>query len=386
MNDLDAKDLAALARVELAPCVSIFQPRLGRGRADRQDRVRFDNLARVARAELVGRGLGEREADALLAPVLRLAEEPELWTGGPGGVAFYAGAGFARPVETDFALPERVEVGDRFVLRPLLPLAERAAPFYVLALSLNQVRLLAAGARGSERLRPAALPASFDAEMGYAQYESAVSAHSSSPAALGRRSAIFHGHGDDDEEHLKEDIRHFVQRVAAVLEAELRDPEAPLVLAAVESLHAHFGAASRRLRLVAPGLVGNPETLADAELAERARALVGAARRRARREELARWLELRGTGRVAEGLGAILPAADQARIQALLVPLEGEVWGRYDAARARVVAHARRQPGDVELLERAVCATLARGGEVHALPAAELPRGSAVALLRWAAA
>jgi hypothetical protein len=89
---------------------------------------------------------------------------------------------------------------------------------------------------------------------------------------------------------------------------------------------------------------------------------------------------------VAEGIGAILPAADQARIQALLVPLEGEVWGRYDAARARVVAHARRQPGDVELLERAVSATLARGGDVHALPAAELPRGGAVALLRWAAA
>lgn len=387
MNELGAAELAALARLEVAPCVSIFQPRVGRGRADRQDTVRFDNLAREAERRLKEGGVADDQAAALLRPVLGLAADPSVWTGGAGGVAFFAGAGFARFVEVDFELPERVAIGRRFVVRPLLPLLDRPQRFWVLALSLNRVRLLRGEPGGGAPYPLAGLPTSFDEEMGYTQYESAVSGHSSSPAALGRRSLVFHGHGDGDEEHLKDDVRHFLGRVVGALEAGLPEPREPMVLAAVAGHQAVLRDLARRLELVEPGLAGNPDALADGELLARARERVVEASAREVARSLESWRALRAGGRAAESLEEVVRAAAEGRVESLFLAREAERWGRYEPERSRLLLHERRQPGDYELLEQAAARTLASGGRAHVLPEAEMPEGRvAVALLRWSAA
>lgn len=387
MNQLAASELAALARLEVAPCISIFQPRVGRGRADRQDGVRFENLAREAERRLRERGIPEEEVEGLLRPVIGLAADPAIWTGGAGGVAFFAGAGFARSVEVDFDLPERVAVGGRFVVRPLLPLLDRPQHFWVLALSLNRVRLLRGEPGGGAPFALPGLPVGFDEEMGYTQFESAVSGHSSSPAALGRRSLVFHGHGDGDEEHLKDDVRHFLGRVVAALEARLPEPEAPMVVAAVAEHLTVLRDLSRRLALLDPGLPGNPDALADGELLDRARERVVEASNRRVAKELESWRALRASGRAAESLEEVVRAAAEGRVESLFVAREAERWGRFEPERDRLLLHELRQPGDYELLEQAAARTLAAGGRAHVLPQERMPEGrAAVALLRWSAA
>jgi hypothetical protein len=384
MKSIGEHQLRALARLEAFPCVTIFLSVEGGGAPGRPDSVRLRNALRSAREELATAGVAAADAKALLAPAETLAGD--LAQSPAGGVALYAAPGFFRAAHVQLELPELVHVGRRFVLRPLLPLLDRPGLVYVLALSRKRVRLLESDAEGTRELELPGLPASFAAAVGELQYHSAVQVHTSTPSALGRRSAIFHGHGDGDEEHFDADLESFVRRVTEVLEEKLPRPEAPVVLAAVAEYLPIVRRAVRRLRLLEAAVTGNPDVAADTELAAAARALVQQRLGRAVERELARFVELQAAERTTDELETILRAAEEGRVDTLFLAREAERWGSFEADLRRASVHERREPGDEELLDRAAARTLAQGGDVHALPQAAMPEGRiAAAILRFAA-
>jgi len=386
MKHMDRAQLAALARLDAAPCVSIFLPVDGGGTANRQDPVRLQNLMRQAAVELARLGFDEEGARAVLAPVEELAAEPTFWSAPAGGLALYSALGFLRTVRVDYTLPERVVIGDHFSIRPLLPLLERVKLFYVLAVSLNRVRLLEVTPEGVDELRLAGMPASFEAEMGYAQYDSGVQVHATAAPGLGR-SGMFHGHGDGDEERYKEDVVAYFRRIVSVLERHLPGQDTAIVLAAVAPHHALFARANRRLRVTSDGIFGNPDATSNGELAERGRDIVQEERSQHLDTELSRWVELRGNGRGVDDFEEIVRAADQGRIEALFLAEGAERWGSYERDLCRVAIHSDPEPGDVDLLELSAARTLAQGGCVYTLPQGLMPQGRAlVATLRYAVA
>ena len=74
----------------------------------------------------------------------------------------------------------------------------------------------------------------------------------------------------------------------------------------------------------------------------------------------------------------VLPAAEAGRVAHLLLGDRLERWGRYDDQHGLMEERALPAPGDEDLCERAVFATLARGGEVESLPPEQLPNGEPV--------
>jgi hypothetical protein len=387
MNAMSRTQLESLVRLEGSPCVSIFLPLSGGGpRTAHEDHVRYRNLLRAAGRELMERGWSREAADDLLAPAAALAAEKAPWDGPAGGLAVHLAPGFLRPSRVELALPERCEVGERFVVRPLLPLLDRVERFYVLAASLASLRVVEATAAGARALELAGVPKSFREAMGELAYHSEVSAHTATPGALGRRAAIFHGHGDDDEEHFKDDVFGYFRRALEAIERVLPEPAAPVVLAAVERHLPALRQAGRRLRFLDDALVGNPELASDAELAARGRELVDGEVARRIDRELVRWVDARDSGRTELDLERIVLAADQGRVDTLFVGAEAERWGSFERDLGRVAVHEAREPGDVDLLDLAASRALATGGDVHQLPLGTLPEGrAALALLRWPA-
>jgi hypothetical protein len=387
MDRLDRQQLAALARLEGLPCVSLFMPVTGGGTAGRQDPVRLANLVREAVGQMAELDLDDEIAQQVIEPIEAMAAAEGFWSIPAGGLAFFSAPGFLRRVNVDFDLPERVVLGERFSIRPLLPLLTRPDRFYALAVSLKRVRLLEGGREEFRELTPPDLPVSFDAAMGYVEYESEVFQHTGSPSALGRRANIFFGHGDGDEENLKDDILHFFRRIVDVLESALPDVGAPLVLAAVEPYHSLFARANRRLRISGEGIVGNPDFLSNLELDQLARQIVRQEALHRLEAELARWVELRATRRGVDDLDEIVQAADQGALETLFLAREAERWGSYEPDLCRVTVREVREPGDVELLELAAERTLTNGGEVYTLPLGAMPEGRvALAIRRFAAA
>jgi len=387
MEALNGSRLRALARLEAEPCVSIFLPVPSPGGAPREAAIRLQNLAREAEGLLLAGGADGARVGELLGPVADLVVEAERTALPVGGLAVYIAPGFFRALSVDFPLPEAVRVGGRFALRPLLPALVAPERFYVLALSANRVRLYEGGSHLWRELAPAGLPKSFEEAMGYVEYYSGVSAHTSTARGLGRRPPIFHGHGDDDEERADIDLENFFRRVVEALERGLPDPGAPLVLATIAAHVPLFRRANRRLKLLERSVVGNADHVTEGELAGAAREILAAESRRAVVRELVRWREERGEGgRGVVDLEEIVRAADEGRIETLFLAREAERWGSYEPDLRRVTVHETREPGDEELLERAAGRTLAQRGDVRALPIAAMPEGRiAVATLRFTA-
>lgn len=382
---LNLESLRELGATRPGPCVSIYLENPGAGDTY-QAPVRLSQLLARAESELEATPTEGVDAGELLAPVRVLLEEAWPWKGSEVSMlALFAAPDFFRQVAGRFTGTEEAVVGSRFRLRPLFSLLAVPERYYVLALSLNQVRLVEATPRAARRLPLGEMEQGFVEAMGYDEFYSELQAHSAGARGGGgtRRAAILHGHGDKDEEKLEEDLRHWFRRIADAVAGLGLDRRALRVLATTREHAPLYLAASRDPLLLPAPVAGNPDRLSDAELAARALSRVEEALARQRQEELASWREALGRERATGDLAAVLRLARQGRVQAVYLPADAELWGSYDADGDRLELHAERRPGDEDLLERAALETLERGGEVSEIgDSAELGGAPLAALLR----
>jgi Bacterial archaeo-eukaryotic release factor family 7 len=370
MRPLTTQELVALADERDGPRVSVFLPTQGPG-STRQDPIRLRNLLREAEHRLAG-GLRHSEVRDLLAPGLELAADAAVWReAAAGGLALFLGGDGPRRRRLPYRPRELVVVGDRFHVKPLLPLLCGDGHFYLLALSQHRVRLFQ-GDR--DRLRELALPdvpAGLAEAMRLEDRQEQLQLHQTGPARPGGRpAAVFHGHGVGTDD-AKDRILRFFRDVDHGVQHAVGDGRAPLVLAAVDYLRPLYRAASSHPRILAQGLSGNPDHLGARELHRRAWRLVGDRFRSDQRGVAGRCRALERRGRATGDLRRIVPAAVGGRVESLLVPMGSEQWGTLDPATGAAQLHRRWRPGDVDLFDLAAVETLRHGGTAYPLPAAQ---------------
>lgn len=377
-------DLKHLLTTAADPCVSLFLPTFRSGPDTQQNPIRLKQLAQKARVRLAERGLPEEQVDTLLQPIADLLSDVEFWHHPADGLALYLAPDSFRCFRVALPLRERVTVGSRFLVRPLLPLLSLEGHFFILAVSINHVRLLEASRDGVWPMDLDGIPTSMEEALGRTTYNSDLQVHISGPAGQGHRSGTVHGHGDADEEHFKEDLVQYFRRVGAACNLILSGRREPLLLAAVESYFPLFRRACHDPRLLTQGVHGSPDGLSDAELRDRAWKIIEPWWRQEIEAEASRFRELRGSGRSITGADEILAAAQQGRVEVLLLDPESEIWGTFEADFSRTVIHAGPEPGDDDLLDRAAALTLQQGGRVYTMPTTALPEGAgAAAILRY---
>ena len=376
---VNERDWKLLLEDERGDCASLLMPTyLAEGDLG-QDRVRLRNLVREAEQQLDARG----GSVAILEPARALLEERAFWKRQARGLAIFCASDFFRCYRLPVTLDERVVVRDRFYLRPLAQLRADGGRFYVLALSLNDVRLLEARHGEMRRVALDGVPRSFQEALGYEQYDSGVYSHSTSTSRLGQP-ATFHGHGDGDQEKLDKDILHYFQLVAKGLSGVLEDHRAPMVLAAVEEHFPRYRSANKHPNLLAEGIAGNPERTSDRALYDRAWRIAEPYFLAERDKALERYGELKGSDRAANAMSDLMQAADQGRVDVLLLDERTELWGTYDPTLAELEVHAEPEAGDEDLLDKAAFYTLARGGTVFTVASDSMPDGGpAAAILRY---
>ena len=91
-----------------------------------------------------------------------------------------------------------------------------------------------------------------------------------------------------------------------------------------------------------------------------------------------------GDGKATTRPDAIAKAARYSRIDTLFVTGDEHLWGTFDEANDRVVAHGTPVPGDIDLLDYAVVMTVRQGGQVWPVDQEALPpTGRAAGILRY---
>jgi hypothetical protein len=369
-----------LAAIHTFPCVSLFLPthRL----ETRQDIIRLRNLLREAETRLGAAALRVPEVTAVLAPGQALLSDSYFWRHVDEGLALFLAPDGGQHYALPRAFPERLVIGQRFHIKPLLPLLSEAGPFYVLALSRKAVRLLK-GTRTELAEMPAErLPHSLAEALQYEPLERAVRFRTAEAGGPGRGSSI--AYGSTAEDPYKDELAQFCQRIDQGVRELLHDEPAPLVLAGVDYLLHIYRGVSQYAQLMPGEVVGNPEKLEPDELRRRAWEAVQPHFQRRPAEVVARFHTLSGTQRTATALRPILVAAQAGRVEALCVA-QGQVqWGTFDPETGAVHEHAGQEVADEDLLDRAALQVLLTGGAVFSLPPDEMPVGGPLAaVLRY---
>ncbi len=371
------------------PCVTIHMPTHRRFPEKRQDPVRFRNL--VGRAEAVLREHApQRDPAPLLDPLRALEADAGFWRHGAEGLAVFVDAdGSLRTLRLPRALPERVAVGDAFLVRPLLRALDDAGRFQVLCLTRREVRLLEGDRDGLDEVELAPeVPATIERTIAStdgtppdpgAQPGPPVASAGGQRGRGGTRTGtIDHRHGAATDA-VDPDVEIFFRTVdRTVFEHHSRPTGLPLVVVGVADNLGPFRALSRNPCRLDPGVEADPSALDAERLCALAWPLVRDREEARIAETLDRWGAARTHGLATDTIGQASAAAADGRVETLLVeappaPAEGAAPSG-DAFRT----------ADDDAIDALGEQVLRTGGELRVLPPGRL--GGAVraaAILRW---
>ncbi|MBI4181107.1 MAG: hypothetical protein HY528_04175, partial [Chloroflexi bacterium] len=216
--------------------VSLFMPTYKSGSEIRQNPVRLKNLLHKAEEHLAAVLPRSVEARRFLMPVQQLLSDKLFWQHPGDGLAIFLSQDVFRHYFLPLNFEELVVVGNRFHIKPLLPLFSGDGRFYVLALSQNDVKLLQGTRYGTKEIDLAGIvPQSLAKVLKYDGPERTLQSHAGAPGK-GRESSVFHGQGLGDV--AKKNILGYFQKIDKGLHHEiLKEENAPLIVAGVNYLH-----------------------------------------------------------------------------------------------------------------------------------------------------
>lgn len=360
--------------------LSIYLPTHVAGPEIQQDPIRLKNLLVESESELQNAGISKHDFGPMLAPAYDLLDNERFWRHQSQGLALFITPDQVRMYRSPLKFEPLVMVGQRFHLKPLLPLFFENRYFYILALSQHQVRLFQATRYDISEVPLEGFPTSIEEALKYDDPEEQLNFHSVS----GDGSApTYHGQGVGTTAD-KDAIRRFFEKVHRGLHDYLNQEEAPLVLASVEYLQPIYREVNTYPHVMDEGISGNPDTTKPDELRQQAWPRVESLIEKSQQEAITQFHNMKGTGKASDQLDQVVPAAVRGQVEVLFTTANSHCWGQFDSATGQIERHDQPQPQDQDLLNMAAVQTYLQGGRVFVLNQDAMPtEAPAAAVYRY---
>lgn len=384
--DIITKDqLENLLSKRPGPAVSIFIPTYRAGSEVEQNPIRFKNQVQKIRDYLSDRGMSPPDINAFLKPAQHLLDDTQrdFWRYQADGLAVFLADGEFHTYRVPLELEEMAVINERFYLKPLFPLLDSNAHFYVLALDTENIHLCQATRFKISGVElPADVPTSLSEYLGpevFNEYLSVYSTGSAGEQGFNTRA------GTNDDSVLKEKIQQFFHRLEDSVTDILNQTGAPLVLAGLDHLQAMYRDANHYPHVLDAGIDKNPTDLSDADLHKAAWAIVEPIAESGQRERISLFQQFSGQGddRAADTLDRVVPAAHFQRVDTLFLQQGQMRWGQFVSEENKVLVHDQQQAEDEDLLYLAAVETLKNGGKVYALDDIPGTDSPVAAILRY---
>ena len=343
--------------------------------------IRLKNLFRTAEERLLENGLRLPDAQQLLEPAHRLVEDESLWQQAGDGLALFLAPDWVHPYWLPLRFEAAIYVGRRIYLRPLLPLLQSSQPFYILALSQNEVRLFQADRHTIGQVALSGVPSSLAEALSFDEPEKQMQVRAGAPVGSGRMAGMFYNSGDGGDD-AKERLSRYFHLVDDGLCKLLGPERLPLVLAGVDYLLPLYRAASQYTHIVPGAITGNRDRLSPEGLHRQACAMLQPYFRKDRQEAVAQFRQSQASRRASDNIRLILPAAYRGRVAVLFVAQRRAVWGRFEPESNHIqLRPGEAKRGDDDLADLAAFHTLRNGGVVYAVEAHEMPEVAPLAAI-----
>jgi hypothetical protein len=389
MENLTLDQIKGLAQQTQSPSISIYLPTHRAGQDTQQDPIRFKNLIREAESSLLDKGMGPREASALLQPAQSLLDEPNFWQHQLDGLAVFIAPDDFHFYRLPFGVEELLIIARSYYVKPVLPLFTNNGHYYILAISQDEVRLFEGTRHSVGQIDlPEGTPKSLDEALRFDDPEKQLQFHSGtspSKAQDGIRPGVFHGHGGGEEQQ-KERIERYLNLVDSGLKEIFKEQHAPLVLAGVDYLLPIYHKVSEYANIMEEGITGSHEHLRPEELQEQAWPIVEPYFRQEMEKVVEQYQQLVVSDRATDNIEEIVAAAFNGRVDKLLLAVDSVIWGEFKPDTGEVIHYQteQSQEDDLALGDFAALQTLQKDGSVYALAQEEMPTDSAMAaVLRY---
>ena len=375
MKNLTLDQIKGLAQQTASPSISIFLPTHRAGRETQQDPIRFKNLLRDAEKQLLDSGMGPREAGTLLQPAQALLDDANFWNHQYDGLAVFMAADDFHYYPLPFRVEELLVVAQSYYVKPVLPLFTNNGHYYILAISLNEVRLFEGTRYGAGQMPlPDGILANMEEALRLDGPQKSLQMHS------GGGGGMFHGQGPGDEEQ-KIWIEQYLNLVDTSLKEIFREQNAPLVLAGVDYLLPMYRKVSEYQHIMEEGIIGNPDHLRPEELQEQAWRIVETYFQQETKKTVEQYQQLADTDKATDNVEEIVAAAVNGRVDKLILSVENQIWGSFNPKDGTVIRSPEGQSKkyNLALLDFTAMNTLQNRGTVCALSQDEMPTESHIA-------
>jgi hypothetical protein len=362
-------DLKSLAAHRDDICVSIYLPTTPVSQETVRDRIELKNLAKEALRQLETASTDKRRVAALMEHLDDLVDDDEFWRFQAHSLAVLATPDNVRTFRVPNALAKIVEVSDRFHLKPLLRAIAFPNTCYVLALAEGAVRVI----QVSADLPPAVVRVD-------GVPKDAASAVGR--ASVNDRSPSGRIQGSEGQKVL---LRQFARKIDHALRGLLTGSDIPLVLAASEPLASIYRSVNTYTHLAKAGIDGSPVRSTDAQLADRARALLDGQYR----DEIAQWkmafVARENEGRATTDIAHAARAATYGAVETMLVDIDEVIPGTVGEKDGAVTLAKSANASDYGVIDEIASRVIRSGGRILGVRKADIPGGkSLAAILRYA--
>ena len=382
MNIVSRADLVQALEGAGGYVVSVYMP-VQVGADSRQNEVRLKNLLRGAEGKLAERQADSSDVRQMLAPAWELVERGDLSGQLGRGLALLIGPAGLRIWRLPLGCAERCVVGRNFYVLPLISWLNNDAPYYVLLVSQNQVRLLR-GTRGEiEEVDVPGLPADRADALRLDEPQPAQQAHVARTQVAGRGDLMFHGHGGAPDAAPAE-LESFLRDVDRAVAKFLRLQNEPLLFAGVDYLFPVYQQVNNYAHLLPTPITGNPELWSDAEIREKAWPLVDEALQVERKATIERYGNLIARGRAKNRPEDIIVAAQAGAVETLFVDPNAQRLGVFSPDNLTVKTGDAADGEAEDLVNLAATLVLASSGGVETPASGNVPGGGVMAaILRY---
>jgi hypothetical protein len=374
------KDILASLASYSGPCVTIYLPthRTGTEVNEQVDRILFKNFIQQA-ASALRQQVSDNTTSRMFEPAYELLRNEEFWRTQSPGVAFFITDGFFNYIKLPAAPEQEVWVNSTFLLSPLVPFVLRNEYFYLLVISKKQSKLFRVDNFQARYVEIPALPHGIMDVVHLEEKEDQKLFRTGSSGAGG--GANYHGMGAGKPDE-KENISMYLAEVDNTLWSEVLHREnVPLVLAGVDYLIPLYKKVTRYRHVWDEPIIGSLEHENEQELFRLARKNLEPYFQARTEKALAEYGNRSATALTSSIADDVIPAAYYGRIAHLFVRKDERLWGTFDEKTNVLRLHVRQEPGDYDLLDKAILQTLMNGGEVHLLEQDRMPAQSKLAAI-----
>lgn len=366
------QDILRIHDIHEYPAITVLLPIAHKSENDRrQIPVRLNNLWGEVEQRLLTE-FSRREIEPLKKKWNVLLQEIN-YQSPSDGLALFISPSYAQIVELSHSPTERVTVDENFSIRDLVYELSRSLQFSVLTLSREVARFYEATSGSLVETVDGIFPVT--RHIPGVEVEWTGSMPPGSP----------HGGIDPDQYQTRED-REFLQRVDNALDRVMLPSAPPLAIVGVKKNIGLFKTVSRHKDQVIVELQGNYEKLPLHELNQRIRPLVKTALTERQARLLYRLDDSIGFNRYSGGLQEVWSAAQEGRIDSLLLEEDFDCPGWADGNELTVIANNYRNTPGIrdDIVNDIVGQVLDTGGQVFFFDSGTLDRHDHIAaILRY---